>query len=102
MLKPMTIVVGWTKIGAWNRTTYMYTKGGQKEELGIEPLAERRGGEADNSTQGCGKFHPGFWKIPPRVRGQPRLLENPTQGFVKVLGHNLDLVIEIDKSKKKV
>ena len=31
------------------------------------------GGEADNSTQGCGKFHLGFWKIPPRVRGPPRL-----------------------------
>ena len=73
----------------------------RKKSWELSPLP-RDGGEADNSTQGCGKFHPGFWKIPPRVRGQPRLLENPTQGFVKVLGHNLDLVIEIDKSKKKV
>ena len=58
----------------------MYTKGGQKEELGIEPLAERRGGRqitpprvVENSTQAFGKSHlglgvnPGFWKIPPRV-----------------------------------
>ena len=63
-------------------------------ESDMSSLHARRAGEAENSTQGCGKFHPGFWKIPPRVRGPPRLLENPSQGFGKVLGHNSDLVIE--------
>ena len=35
------------------------------------------GGRQEKSTQGCGKFHPGFWKIP------PRLLENSIQAFGK-------------------
>jgi len=67
--------------------------GGALKEVKKSVCVYTDGGEAENSTQGCGKFHPGFWKIPPRVRGPPRLLENPTQGFGKVLGHNSDLVI---------
>ena len=49
----------------------------------IYSMCSLQGGGAENSTQGCGKFHPGFWKIPPRVWVPPRLLKNPTQGFEK-------------------
>ena len=55
--------------------------------------------KGQNSNYGFGKFHQGFWKIPPRVRGPRRVLENSTQGTVR--GHNSDLTIEIRKSKKK-
>ena len=68
----------------------------KKEDLGSGAMGiyielRKTGGRQENSTQGCGKFHPGFWKIPPRVwvhlgfwKIQPRLLENPTQGSGKL------------------
>ena len=57
------------------------------------------GGEHRNRRDNYNVFG-GRQITPPRVRGPPRLLENPTQGFGKVLGQDLD--IEIYKSKKKV
>ena len=50
---------------------------------------------------GFGKLISWFWKIPARVRGPPRDLENSTQGFGKVCGHNSDLTIDIHNSKKR-
>jgi len=49
------------------------------------------GGEAENSNQSFEKSHPGFWRIPPRVRGPTRVLENSTG----LLEKYTDLVIEV-------
>jgi len=54
-----------------------------------------------HNGEGGRKFNPGFWEIPPMVRGPPRVVENSTQGFGKVRGHNFGLTIEIPKSKQK-
>ena len=53
---------------------------------------KKKNGSEGHIRRGRGrKLHSGLWKIP------PRLLENPTQGFGKVLGHNSDLVIDLEK-----
>ena len=38
----------------------------EKVYLGEINVKVSKDGGADNSTQGCGKFLPGLWKIPPR------------------------------------
>ena len=60
-----------------SNTHYVHTVRERRKTLGdmCNPPPHRRGGGR--------KLHPGLWKIP------PRLLENPTQGFGKVLEHNL-------------
>ena len=47
------------------------------------PLPPPTGGRQEISTQDCGKFHPGFWKIPPRV-GSTQAFGKFYPGFWKI------------------